>query len=478
MSLIPAIQFNDLAAQLTVEETKQFIGDLAVSHPQLIIQLLSTRFIRQSTVRNNEALNAHCNGLISAIIQSRVGDRGKSGVNAFHELPRMLIGHCGSFLDQRSYKALSLCNRATYLGTNSPIMLKELDVRYPFSVDLASFPMASKLTLRISKFRRSSKGKKVTTPRPRLVKKVRIIASGIAKMPRLQSLDLNALGSDHELIEIIANHERTNQNVRCVSLHCDTVSSLKAFKSLEFLHLAIGQEDADATVPEMKEITRTLRGLKGLILNDCNSELGLQLLQSIGHQLQYLELHHIDYDSGNLYVLENTNFGNLKQFVIGETCEYDSCRDILETATNLEKVKIQFRDGLDDDGLLSFTEMIEIVDVGFIIHLLDAMNRGLFRSRMCERESLRIRIENFEALENEEEDLVMRFDQTIHQLQMSKVEQWVILLGRCTTNQIKTLIDSLQTANVRIVEDKESELVVISNLDCIINGYAERWLMS
>ena len=353
MALVPAIQFNDLAAQLTAEEAKQFISDLAVSHPQLIIQLLSTRFINQSTVRNNDALIANCNGRISAIIRSRDGDHNKSGVNAFHEVPRMLIGHCGSFLDQKSYRALSLCNRTTYLGTYSPIMLKELTVCYPtesgvgqLSPDLASFPKASKLDLRISK--------KVKTPRPRLVEQVAIMASEIAKMPDLQSLDLEYLGIDHELIEIIANHERTNQNVRRVSLHYDTVSSLTAFRNLEFLRLDIA-EDAEATVSEMKKITRSLSGLKGLALNDLDSELGLQLLQSIGHQLQYLDLHHV----GNYGNMMDINLGNLKQFVMGAGCGYDFCFNLLKTATNLEKVKIDFSNELGEtEGLLSFTEMI------------------------------------------------------------------------------------------------------------------------
>ena len=72
----------------------------------------------------------------------------------------------------------------------------------------------------------------------------------------------------------------------------------------------------------------------------------------------------------------------------------------------------------------------------------------------------------------------MKFEQTIHQLQISKVEQWMILLREYTvTNVIKKLIDSL-TGDERIIEDKESDLVVISNRNCTINGYAERWLMS
>ena len=493
MAFVSAIQFSDLAAQLTCEEANQFIKDFAASHSQLIIQLLSIRFINQSTVLHDDPLNAQCNEIISNIILSRETDRNKTGVMTFDKLPHILIGHCGSFLNQKSYRALSRCNRSTYLGASSPNMLKELDVYYPADwepadhpLDLASFPMANKVTLRIAKFRNSPNGEGIEIPRPRQVESVKIVASEIAKMPRLQSLNLYSLGNDHELIEIIANHQRTNQNVRWVRLQYDSVSSLTTFKNLAFLHLDICDEDANATVSEMNAITRTLSGVKALILYDCNSPFGLQLLQSIGHQLQYLELYRIGH--GSTDNLKNTNFDNLKQFVILPECEYDPCANILETATNLEKARICFSDEFGQDkGLLCTTEMIgnceklehiHILNGDYIEQVLDAVNRGLFRSRMCERESLKIRIDNCMDLDLESEgDFVMRFDQTIHQLQMSKVEQWMILLPRYTVeNVINKLIDSL-TASVRIVEDKESELVVISNPNCTINGYAEQWLM-
>ena len=218
-------------------------------------------------------------------------------------------------------------------------MLKELTVCCPaisepedLSLDLASFPMVSELILKIPEIGSSPKGD---------VEQVRVIASEIVKMPRLQSLDLYSLGIDHEIIEIIANHQRTNQNVRCLVLQYDTVSSLTAFKNLNFLYLDIEDPNANATVSEMNTATQTLSGLKGLNLMDNNSPFEMQLLQSIGHQLQYLELHYVG--CGSTINLGNTNFGNLNQLVIGEDCGCDF-RDIWKTATNLEKLKIDFSD--------------------------------------------------------------------------------------------------------------------------------------
>ena len=495
MALVPAIQFGDLAAQLTVEETKQFIKDFAVSHPQLIIQLLSLRFINQSTVGNDDTLNVQCNESISNIIRSRDTDHNKSEFTTFDALPHILIGHCGSFLDQKSYGALSKCNRTTYLGTHSPIMLKELTVCYSalsernhLPLDLSSFSMTSTLFLKIPKLDMTDMCPKGENARPRLVEKVKIFASEIVQMPHLESLNLYGLGMNHELIEIIANHQRTNQNVRCVGLPYDSMSSLTAFKNLEFLNLEMRDHNASATVSEIDTIKQTLIGLKGLKLMDYNSPFGLQLLQSIGHQLQYLELHYFGCGTGRSTVnLQNTNFRNLKQFIVGIDCVRELRGDILKTATNLEKAKIDFYHDYVDGESSCITELIgncekleylEIVNGGGIDEILDATNHGLFRSRKCERKILKICIDACMNPEKNEEILAMKFEQTIHQLQISKVEQWMILLRRYTvTNVIKKLIGSL-TGDVRIVEDKGSDLVVISNPDCTINGYSEQWLMS
>ena len=308
-------------------------------------------------------------------------------------------------------------------------MLKELTVCYPVisepkdpPLDLSSFSMATKLTLRIRMWH-SPKGEQTKTPRQRLVGKVKSIASEVAKMPRLHRLELYDLGIDHELVEIIVNQERTNQNVRYVSLHYDTVFSLTAFKNLEFLHLDIDDENANANDSEMNAITQTLSGLKGLTLIGCYSPLGMQLLQSIGHQLQHLELHYVG--CGSTINLQHTHFRNLKEFVMGEDCVYDLSSHIWKTVTNLEKAKIDFGGVEVGEGLSCITEMmekcenleyLEIVHGDCIDEILDAMDRGLFRSRKYERKRLKISIESDMDTETEE-DLAMKFDRIIHRLQ-------------------------------------------------------------
>ena len=77
------------------------------------------------------------------------------------------------------------------------------------------------------------------------------------------------------------------------------------------------------------------------------------------------------------------------------------------------------------------------------------------------------------AVENEE-GLIKKVVSIINQLACSKVEQWMLLLGG--TKLFKKLNDSV-SSDVRISEDKESNVTVITNHNCTINGYSAGWMM-
>lgn len=128
MALAPAIEFRNLLAQLTAKETQRFITDLTQSHPQLIIELLSSRFINQSSTGTTDPVNSHCIDSISTIILSR--DPDKNSIDSkrvnLNTLPLRLIGLCSSYLDQKSNRRLCLCDRSTYLGANSQLCCKSL----------------------------------------------------------------------------------------------------------------------------------------------------------------------------------------------------------------------------------------------------------------------------------------------------------------------------------------------------------------
>ena len=250
MALVQAIKFRNLAAQLSTAETLSFVTELALSDPEVIVRSLSSRFIHQSTRSDELVANTKCNSILSTIIQSRHSDDSESYDNKLDTLPRRIIGICASFLDQTSHAALSSTNRSTYLGCNTPILLQELTVKYKSDsdhslLDVSTFQFAKELTLKVPREDYRFDDLAISTV------KMRIIASQIAKMPRMQSLDLSDINA--EFIGIISNHEATNQRTKTLSatlweepkdensakIYHRFMTAISCFKHIEFLKLCI-----------------------------------------------------------------------------------------------------------------------------------------------------------------------------------------------------------------------------------------------
>ena len=475
MALVPAIEFRNLLDQLTAEETDSFIADLTKSHPQLIIELLSSRFINQSSTGTTNPLNSHCIDSISTIILSRDPDKNSTASNdvKLNTLPLRLIGLLSSYLDQKSNRRLSVCSRSTYLGTNSPIMLQELDVSYSFqsdcrNLDLSLFPMVNALALGI-------------TTDIDIEEKAKFIASQMAKMPRLESLNLFRLDDEVDAVNIIANEEAINRQIQGLHIDYRCISSLSAFKNLRFLYLNIDDEDATASDSDMTAMVQTLPHLVGLELIDCPSPFGAQLLAAIGHQLEYLSLNWFE-DAD----LRSTNFGNLTQFQMFDRCSMEMSKEILKTASNLEKARITFDRDYENVnvGCILIQQMLgqfenlvylEIAYEMFIDQIiLDAIHRGLSQGKKYEKRELKIKIYEADHVLDLDEDLIMKCVRIINQLSNSKVKQWMLLLPG--TDIMEKLYDSV-TCDVRISEDNESNLTVITNRDCFINGYSAGWVL-
>ena len=458
MALVPAIEFGNLLAQLTAEETQRFIADLTQSHPKVILQLLSSRFIHQSNIGITDPLNSHCIDSISSIILSRDPDKHSTDSNVvkLNTLPLRLIGLCSSYLDQKSNRRLCLCDRSTYLGASSPNMLQELE-ELP-TLDLSLF------------------------------------VSQIAKMPRLQSLNLLHLSAN--AVNSIATEKTVNRRIQSLRLKYHSISSLSAFSNLRFLYLDIGDEHATATGLEMKAMAQTLRNLVGLTLIDCPSPFGGKLLGAIGHQLEYLAVDYM-YDTDQYMCnIGKSDYRNLKQFRMLPCCSVDIVNQILNTAVNLEKADIQLDDNNEDldeafpliDKMLRKYEKLEYLEIRhdvFIEKVLTAIIRGLIRGREYEKKELKIKLYDphcnvdgiLQNVENEK-DVIKKCVSIINQLACFKVEQWMLLLGG--TNMIQRLKESVDSAAgcaLRISEDQESNLTVITNCECNINGYCARWLM-
>ena len=357
MSLVQAIKFRALVAQLSDTDTQSFVTNLALCDPQLIIRSLTSRFICQSRSSDDDTENKKCNDILSTIIQSRDSDDNKSCDDKLDTLPRRVIGICSSFLDQTSYAALSVANRSTYLGSNSPILLQELTVQYKYDshhslLDVSTFQFTKKLTLRVPlKLSTFSEDMAISTD------KMSIIASQIARMPRIQSLDLSDVNA--EFIGIIANLETTNQRIKSLSVTLwesesgenneepfDRLSAtITAFKQLQFLkfrdHNDLNPDAYDVDGLGSRSLIKSCSNLKGLDLDDSGFGIEYDVLQSIGHRLEYLVLHDNAERFKHSIGEKKYDFNSLRELRQGRGCTKDSILFVLQTSINLEKVQVR-----------------------------------------------------------------------------------------------------------------------------------------
>ena len=386
MNLVPVVEFKTLAAQLTDMETKSFLSHLVASDPQLIVRSLSSLFIHQLATSNNESPNAQYNRTISNIIQSRDNQQAIESDAKLDKLPMRLIGVCASFLDQKSFTDLAKCNSSLYLGCNKPNALREINASVDVqpgqqSLDFSSFVSAQKLTLkRNAQFIG--------------IERMNLIASQMAKMSRLQILDVYRLST--EFMQIIASHEATNQRTRSLCVRYshssqDIVTSITAFKDIEFLRVRMKTKakggfswgnipvcratasnnnsafkassstslrggfsgcknnSSNSNEPSfswgntewqhndvlIKALIESCRNLKGLDF-DGMAVVFSSVLQEIGPELHYLRL-----DTPVGLDLKKIKFSALRQLVQGrQRCNNGDVKAILETAANLEKVSV------------------------------------------------------------------------------------------------------------------------------------------
>eukprot|EP01083_Nonionella_stella_P143447 445950_1 len=141
MSLNKAIQFQHLISQLTDQERVYFLSKLIGSHLDLLLTSLFHHLSKPNQINEANEFNAS----LSDIIQSRKEKPLPICARSIKldQFPKAIIGYMASFLGQRHYNRFSLCNRAIYLGCNSPNTLQRLYLLKPehySSINLASFP--------------------------------------------------------------------------------------------------------------------------------------------------------------------------------------------------------------------------------------------------------------------------------------------------------------------------------------------------
>ena len=491
MSLSKAINFSSLAAQLTPLETISFIKDVANSNHQIIIDALSSYFLHAPP--NDERVNVSYQYIksISSIIQSRdsQNDHEEKSLVTFDSLPRRLVGVCGSFLEQGSFRSLSKVNRAVYLGCNTPIVLTELHKHYLTATDHSSFnfsvfPFVKKLILKVDIHYDES----VLS-----VERMNVIAGQIAKMSQLQSLQLFEV--DAELIGIIANHKEANRRTKCLYVEQQQtghaaldrfISSITSFEHLQFLKVSLAENQNSADL-DMKSIIEMCSNLKGLDFYDSHLGIEMPILQAIGHQLRYLVFYDIYLDAS--HALKDVNFAHLRQLKQGASCLDDSFRFILKTAINLEKVKVPGESELIKE-ILTQCKRLKYLEVRcdndiYMGDVLDVMQQFFDENRDVFKETLKFRVHSslHPACTQQQAKNISKCQGTINSMAASKVDQWMIILALYSMRgiNVQTFYEELRRKlnwNNDIARTAQvGELFVITNPDCTINGIGESWLM-
>lgn len=494
MVLAKAIQFSSLAAQLDLVEKRSFLIDVLDSNPQMIIDALSSYFMHSLAIAGMQP--DQCIKSISTIIQCRSSQSDEQNAKGFDALPSCVVGFCASFLDQNSYASLSTCNRSSYLGCNTPITLRQLNVNYWYDsqhplLDFSAFPNANQLLLDVG----VGEGEESVLS----LERMNIIASQIARMPRLESLDITEI--DCQFIEIIASHEATNQHTKSlvVKLWEDDegaydrfISSITTFKHIQFLDVLIDEPPlTDSMDSHLESLIEMCSNLKGLCFQEKQSETQRYLLQAIGHQLQYLTLN--DPNSGIFTMdLKDINFKNVRELHCPRWVELGFVQRILKTAINLEKIKIS-------GGSLVMWEILEkcerlkyldiLVPTGGM-YVLDHLGRALSGMKTVQRDSLKVRASVPCPVNPSPKRCLMSIYGIINALLESLVDQWMIILELRGSNKqgIRDLINILQAAVAAedvaefvVVEDSANgghDSFLITNKDCTICGWRESWRMN
>ena len=495
MSLAKAIQFNSLAAQLTPIETASFIKDAADSNPQMIMNALSTHFMHKQPIKDNVNYHAQCIVALSTIIQLREDEPHEQSWTKLDALPPGVIGACATYLDQKSYGRLSAVNRAMYSECNSPNLLQELSVRYKSPsdhqlLDFSDFPFAKKLTLVVDLV--DAEIDKIVLNAPRM----RVIASQIANMPVLQSLDLSEANA--EFVGIIANHETTNQRTQSLSVaHWESddaafdrfIAAFSKFKHLQCLIMSFHENSGAINDLVLNLFIETCNNLRALDFYDGGTGIQQSVLQTIGHKLQYLKLHDIAYQMPSKMEIDFANLRELEQ-----ECDRKSFDAVFCTATNLEKVYLTGLHGLGlIDQTLADCERLRYLEITGSATRDLSMERILRRIKrqicnteliLSHRNTFKIRI--VASLWNEElcSNALYRITNA---LTVKAIDQWMIILDLRFVEEEnrESFIQKLRTkleAEIVVLQDSrafvETATIMITNPKCTICGCKESWLVN
>eukprot|EP01083_Nonionella_stella_P092155 257881_1 len=483
MSLTKAIQFRHLITQLTNVERTGFLSKLLDSHVDMIISSLFRHFVKANQIDELNAFNAS----LFDIIQSRKEKpKAISTRNVrLYQLPRAIIGHTASFLQQKDYIHFSMSNRFIYLGCNSPNLLQKLNL-YSItdysSISLSSFPSVNFL----------------------YIEPLKAIASA-------HTLSFDSPNFNHVATLVLTHADGNttrgwvepffNQNI----VNCETVTKLDG--------VLFGDDGTDGSevlnllgrFPNLKAIT-----LSGLYTDNVTSQDIANLCPNVvelcvdGGNLQLTE-DLIAIFSSKLKSLGFTEFQNSEfhfDTLIMDQLEeltmirpsYQSLEGIVKTASNLKKIFLSISiSDVDDNDLMhdldiknGMTKLIVkcsfLTCMSFAVKwhgfcaMLEGIESGLLQTKRQRRAELKITINICGVNVSSNDSITLNVGRVINTLESSDINDFMFICKFLhvlsdDVNDIFEALSNIISIHTKIIRVEHCTQLIIANQNCKISGY-------
>ena len=484
MSVKEAVRFKYLVHQLSKNEMQNLMIKLLNEQSNIISASLFQYFV------NHQNIAANVNNIISDTIRQRDENKKISpthqnqpiieSIHKLDQIPKPLIGHISSFLDQWDYFDLSITNSSIYLGCNTPNMLQELklyDIDNFTNIYLPIYSSIKRLEIEMQHFHQTS---------------------SISHQPLFNELNTLKLSgtncNDYMIQRFIENNCLNLANVTklsCISfaenINTNTLTKLLSlFPNLQCLKL--DEFLCDIDVNKIKDI---LPNLIGIHWGDPDQDYSKskELIHAFADKLQFLsfvEDEHCDYK------FSNVNFKKLKH-LDGSYLSTNCVMEILQTADNLEEVSIHKSSTMKLNELenimgkiINTSKSLKYIDyvcqeVGdeAVEYALNGIEKGLFQTKKRGKKEMKVCIHAKCSDTQQAQGLVLNIARTINWLEKSKVNDFMFIwdIGEDDSIDKQLILMELKEVGSDIMVVLNKSMFIISNKDCKINGYHDSWLI-
>ena len=494
--LAKAIQFRSLLDQLSKSEFLRLMGTIFDEHRTgLFGSALFNHFVQSANHHNVHDLD-YLNSTISTIIRSRKSKPKKIATDNANldKMPKAIIGHIASWLQQSDYSHFEQANRSIFIGCNAPNMLKALDLRLCVdysSINLSKFHSLRYLKIDIDKFDQFP-----------------LATNGTFTLNQLQALALDNKKRDDCDIEPFLNQ------------HCIQMDQIKKVRFCNFGSFANRGGFNDQKFEKLLTAfpNATILGLTHIHVVNSNIDVGKlkasypqltelcvhggsrakanEIVNAFGNGLQFLYHSHFpapetDFSNVNFAKLQEVSLGFPTVKIIG---------DILSTGTNIKKFSIAAVPSQSGSTSPSAQELGSVIPQIFKLEslqclqievneqimksVLEGIEIGLFESKDTMRRQLKIRIKSRAMSATQVKTIMFNIQRVIHSLHALNeqtpaiIQQFMLIFVFLAIRKAKErtqILEKLKRLTPNVQVHAYRNVFVISNKKCKINGWKEKW---